>query len=278
MKEEQIEAVKNWLEPKSMRDIQVFLGFANFYWRFIQSFSKIAGPLTLMLRTSSATRSSKNLLLSLDVAEVDEVGVGGGGDREDETVGRSPSKNSNGATGYLTPDARRAFTQLRQAFTEAPILRHFDPECHIRIETDASGYAIGSVLTQLTDSCRWHPVAYYSQKMIPAKTRYETHDRELLAIVEAFKTWQYYLEACKHKILVLTDHNNLCRFMETKSLSFHRVWWAQKLSLYPFQIDYCQGKANGTANALSHFPQRNKDKKEKLWAKILKFFIACSPH
>ena len=59
-----------------------------------------------MLRMSSATRSLKNLLSSLDVAEVDEVGVGGSGDCEDETVGRLPSKNSNGATGYLTPDAR----------------------------------------------------------------------------------------------------------------------------------------------------------------------------
>ena len=51
---------------------------------------------------------------------------------------------------FLTPDARTAFKRLRLAFTEAPILWHFDPECHIRIETDASGYAIGGVLSQLT--------------------------------------------------------------------------------------------------------------------------------
>ena len=95
MEYEQIEVVKNWPEPKSIRDIQVFLGIANFYQHFIQSFSKIAGPLTSMLRTSSATRSSKNSLSLLDVAEVEEIGVGGGGNREDKTVGRSPSKNSN---------------------------------------------------------------------------------------------------------------------------------------------------------------------------------------
>ena len=35
MKNKKNKAVKNWLEPKSLRDIQVFLGFANFYWRFI---------------------------------------------------------------------------------------------------------------------------------------------------------------------------------------------------------------------------------------------------
>ena len=48
---------------------------------------------------------------------------------------------------FPTPDARTTFNRLRLAFTEAPILRHFDSECHIRIETDASGYAIGGVLS-----------------------------------------------------------------------------------------------------------------------------------
>ena len=169
MEDERIEMVKNWPEPKSGRDIQVFLGFANFYQRFIQGFSKIAGPLTSMLRT---IRSAENS--SLSMAENAEVGGVGGGDCEDEKVKRSPltSKNSNRVTGYLTPDAKRAFTQLRQAFTEALILRHFDPECHMRIKTDASGYAIDGVLSQLTldNSGRWHPVAYYFRKMIPPKT------------------------------------------------------------------------------------------------------------
>ena len=50
---------------------------------------------------------------------------------------------------FLTPEARSAFNRLRLAFTEAPILWHFNPECHIWIKTDASGYAIGGVLSQL---------------------------------------------------------------------------------------------------------------------------------
>ena len=150
---------------------------------------------------------------------------------------------------FLTSNARKAFNHLWQAFTEAPILRHFDPECHIWIKTDASGYAIRRVLSQLTpnqvisddvigSNVDWHPVAYFSRKMIPAETQYETHDGELLAIVEAFKTWRHYLEGCKHEVLVLTDHNNLCRFMDTKSLSSRQVRWAQELSRYHFQIDY----------------------------------------
>ena len=49
IEEKKIEVMKNWLEPKSIQDIQIFLCFANFYWRFIQGFSKIARPFTSML-------------------------------------------------------------------------------------------------------------------------------------------------------------------------------------------------------------------------------------
>ena len=179
---------------------------------------------------------------------------------------------------FLTPDARTAFNRLRLAFTEAPILRHFDPECHIRIETDALGYAIDGVLSQLasetrpdgvvikTDLSQWHPVAFFSRKMIPAETRYETHDGELLAIVKAFKTWRHYLEGCKHEVLVFTDHNNFRYFMDTKSLSSRQVRWAQELFRYHFQINYCQGKANAAADALSRFSQRSQDENDELQA------------
>ena len=51
---------------------------------------------------------------------------------------------------FLTLGTREAFNQLKQAFTKAPILRHFDPEYHIWIEINLSGYAIGGVLSQLT--------------------------------------------------------------------------------------------------------------------------------
>ena len=108
--------------------------------------------------------------------------------------------------------------------------------------------------------------------MILAETRYETHDGELLAIVKAFKTWRHYLEGCKHEVLVLTDHNNLRRFMDTKSLSSRQVRWAQELSQYHFRIDYRQGKANVAANALSRFPQRSQDEEEELRAENGRIF------
>ena len=81
---------------------------------------------------------------------MDDVEVDGGEVEVDE-VGKkarnlSKSKKMVGSD-FLTPGAKLAFTELRQAFLKAPILHHFDPERHIQIETDVSGYAIGGVLS-----------------------------------------------------------------------------------------------------------------------------------
>ena len=173
---------------------------------------------------------------------------------------------------FLILGAKLAFTELSQAFLKALILHHFDPERYIQIETDVLGYAIGEVLSQLTlnNLDRWHPVLFFSQKMILAETRSETYDGELLAIVEAFKTWRHYLEGSQHKVLMLINHNNLRQFMDTKSLSSRQVRWAQELSRYHFQIDYCQGKANEVADALSQYPQRNADEENALQAENVK--------
>ena len=209
-------------------------------------------------------------------SEMDDVEVDGG------KVGKKARKSSKFknlsktqktvGSDCLTLGAKLAFTELRQAFFKAPILHHFDPDCHIRIETDASSYAIGGVLSQLTsdDLGRWHPVTFFSHKMIPTETRYKTHDSELLAIVETFKTWKHYLEGSRHEVLVLTDHNNLQQFMDTKSLSSKQVRWAQELSCYHFRIDYHHGKANGAADALSQYSQRSAEEENTLQAENVK--------
>ncbi|KAG5351533.1 hypothetical protein E4T56_gene7032 [Termitomyces sp. T112] len=40
-----VAGMAEWLEPKNQKEVQVFLGFTNFYWRFIQDFSHYACPL-----------------------------------------------------------------------------------------------------------------------------------------------------------------------------------------------------------------------------------------
>ena len=179
----------------------MFLGFTNFYRQFIQGFNRIAAPLTSMLKTAKLWKGGDGVggdsRAGRGGSEIDDVEVDDGKVEVDE-VGKkvrkmSKSKNLSKSQktirlDFLTPGAKLAFTELRQAFLQAPILHHFDPECHIRIETDVSGYAIGGVFIQLTSEGQWHPVAFISHKMMPVETRYKTHDGELLAIVEAFKT------------------------------------------------------------------------------------------
>jgi hypothetical protein len=88
----------------------------------------------------------------------------------------------------LISKARRAFQEIKNTFSTAPLLRHYDPELEIRVETDASGAALSGILSQKQlDDGQWHPIAFWSRKLTDVETRYETHDTELLAIVSAFK-------------------------------------------------------------------------------------------
>ena len=105
--------------------------------------------------------------------EVDEVGKKA---RTSKSKNSSKSKKAVGPSDFLTPGAKLAFTKLRQAILKTSILHYFNPERHIRIKTDVLGSAIGGVLSQLTsnDLGRWHPMVFFSRKMIPAETRYET--------------------------------------------------------------------------------------------------------
>ena len=94
-----------------------------------------------------------------------EVGSIGGGDN-DKMVKKAllTFKILNKVTGYLIPNAKQAFTQLKYAFTKAPILQYFDLKYYIWNKTDMSGYAIGAVLSQpiLNNLGQLHLVAYYS--------------------------------------------------------------------------------------------------------------------
>ena len=210
MEEDRISTILNWPEPESVREIQSFLGFANFYRRFVKGFSRIAHPLTDMTK-GAAQRTKKDLALR----------------KKD----------------FLTTEARRSFHELVATFTTSPFLAHFDAKCPIKLETDASGYAISGILSQKQDS-GWKVVAYFSRKMIDAERNYEVHDAELLAIVESFRHWRHYLEPPQHSVEVLTDHNNLHAFMTTHKLTRRQVRWALELSAFDFRLVYRKGSLN----------------------------------
>lgn len=140
-------------------------------------------------------------------------------------------------------------------------------ENKIWIETDALSYIISGILCQLTSNfIQWHLETYFSEREIQTGTWYEVHNSELSANVEVSKNKRYYLKDCKHKVLILFVYNNICEFLNRMSISYEEVCRAQKLSLYHFCVNYCQGKANEADNILSRYLQRSLGKKKVLRA------------
>jgi hypothetical protein len=80
--------------------------------------------------------------------------------------------------------------------------------------------------------------------MTPAERNYDTHDGELLAVVEAFKHWRHYLEGATHEVTLFTDHHNLEGFMTTKTLSRRQARWAEWLASFHFTITHRPGRSN----------------------------------
>jgi hypothetical protein len=83
-----------------------------------------------------------------------------------------------------TDQCEKAFVEIKKALVSAPVLTLFDRTKPIEVVCDASKKAIGAVLLQ-----EGHPVAYESRKLSPAETRYDTGNREMLAVVHALTVY-----------------------------------------------------------------------------------------
>jgi hypothetical protein len=95
----------------------------------------------------------------------------------------------------------KAFDALKKRFITAPILKYYDPNRQCILETDASDFALGAILSQRSDDNALHPIAYHSRKFTPMEINYEVDDKEL-AIVESFKLWGRYVEGSRFTVLV----------------------------------------------------------------------------
>ena len=175
MSNDKIKIIQDWLEPKKVKDIQSFLGFANFYYRFIFNYLDIVIPLTCL--------TQKDISWKFDSSCQD------------------------------------AFNSLKKAFISVPILTHWIPDAQLIVETDVSDYALAAMLFIVNEENEVHPVAFHSRTFTIAELNYDTHDKELLAIFEAFKIWQHYLEGLAYSIDVVMDHKNLEYFSTTKVLT-----------------------------------------------------------
>ncbi|CCO30490.1 Retrotransposable element Tf2 155 kDa protein type 1 [Rhizoctonia solani AG-1 IB] len=202
-----IQAVQEWPTPTTVKQVQSFLGFANFLRRFVANFSHMARPLHNLVKKEIPWK--------------------------------------------WTEKEQAAFEGLKQAITEAPVLAHANPDKPYFLETDASGAALGSVLSQRQSDGRLHPIGFLSESFKGAEINYDTHDKELLAIIRSFEHWRIYLEATTEPVTVFTDHRNLEYWKESRTFNRRHARWHLLLADFNFRITYRPGKQSGKPDALS---------------------------
>jgi len=104
-------------------------------------------------------------------------------------------------------------------FTTEPVLAIPDIDREMRVEANASDYAIGGVLSTKREDGKWRSVAFISKLLNAIEWNYEIHDKEMLAVIRCLEAWRHYLEGAKLKFKIWTDHKNLQYFMMSQKLN-----------------------------------------------------------
>ncbi|KAF8753406.1 hypothetical protein RHS01_07194 [Rhizoctonia solani] len=143
MEKDKVQAIMDWPEPQNVKQVQSFLGFANFYCCFVPNFSCLARPLNNLTQ------------------------------KEQPWIWQEEQK--------------AAFDTIKAEICKEPVLAHPDESKPYTLETDASGAAMGAVPSQRKEDGCIHPVAFMLASFSPTELNYDTHDKELLAIIWAFE-------------------------------------------------------------------------------------------
>ena len=79
------------------------------------------------------------------------------------------------------------FEQFKECLITALVLSHYHVDRETMLKTDASNGVVAAIASQQAPDGHWHPFAYFSKTMAPAEYNYKIHDKEILAIIHAFK-------------------------------------------------------------------------------------------
>ncbi len=223
-KKEHIEAVVSWPVPHDIKSLQSFLGFTNFFRRYVQGYASIMEPLLELLRGHS-THVKKGKHRKKPIPKPWHWGH-----RQSE-----------------------AFAKIKSALTSTPVLEYPDFEKEFVIHVDASRTGLGAVLFQKSEGGKLKVLSYGSKSLGATEKNYSAHKLEFLALKWAItQKFSYYLLG--KPFVVYTDHNPLVYLLTTAKLDATGHRWLSDLSRYQFQIFYRPGRRNQAADALSRRP------------------------
>jgi hypothetical protein len=143
---------------------------------------------------------------------------------------------------------QQAFDDFKKRLCSTPVLSLPDLQNTFEIETDASDYAVGTVLTQ-----RDHLVAYHSETLSYVVRKYPTYDKEMYSIMQSCHQWRHYILG--KEIVIHTNHKSL-QFMQTqeKLHNDRHQNWSTYLQKFHLNIKYKTGSTNRVVYFLSRSP------------------------
>ncbi|GBP23651.1 Retrovirus-related Pol polyprotein from transposon 17.6 [Eumeta japonica] len=152
----------------------------------------------------------------------------------------------------ITDEVKRAFKQSKDLLTNAPILSYPDYNSTFTLTTDASDKALGAVLSQ-----NQHPISYASRTLSETERRYNTTEKELLAVLWACQHFRPYIYGRKFNLE--TDHQPLTWLSKLKEPNAKLTRWRLRLQEYDYDIKHTKGRENKVADALSRIELQNNE-------------------
>ena len=146
-------------------------------------------------------------------------------------------------------DCSKSHSELIQALTSYPILRQPDFAKSFILSTDASGYALGAILSQLDENNKEVVIAYASRLLKGAEVHYSITELECLAVIFGVKQYRCYLYGNHFKII--TDHSALNYLMKINDPSGRLARWSIYLQSFDFEIIHRKGINHSNVDALS---------------------------
>ena len=154
-------------------------------------------------------------------------------------------------------EQQKSFNQLKDKLSSAPVLTHYNEKLALKLDTDASQYGIGAVISHILPSGEERPIAYASRTLSKSEPNYAQIEKEALSIIFGVMKFQQYLYG--RKFLLVTDHKPLTTLLGPKSgiptLAAARLQrWALLLAAYQYDIEYRSTTKHANADCLSRLP------------------------
>ena len=148
-------------------------------------------------------------------------------------------------------DCQHAFETLKDKLTTAPILSYPVMGKDFILDTDASQFTVGAVLSQEHDG-KERVIAYMSKTMNKSELQYCTTRKELLAVITALKHFHIYLIG--QKVRLRTDNSAVSWIRTLRNPTGQVFRWLQYIETYDLSVTHRPGRSHGNSDALSRIP------------------------